>query len=162
MNDVIEHKHCIYCGHHNAADAVQCMRCQAYLPDESDTLAAVHFSPRPDKALGAAVWCVAAGATSPLIINLIEGAQCVLGLKNQQMIESIADLTPFQGQHYGVSRRHARLIREDGLLKIEDLGSRNGTYINGIWLFPHVAHPLQDGDIIRLGGLWLRLYYDRL
>ena len=46
MNEVIEHKRCIYCGHSNPAEVVECTRCQAYLPDESDVLAEIHFSPR--------------------------------------------------------------------------------------------------------------------
>ena len=30
-----------------------------------------------------------------------------------------------------VSRKHCRLIKDDGVLRIEDLGSSNGTFING-------------------------------
>jgi DNA-binding winged helix-turn-helix (wHTH) protein len=49
-----------------------------------------------------------------------------------------------------VSRRHARItVRMDGA-SIEDLDSRNGTYVNGA----RVARrrPLSDGDEIRLGS----------
>src|SRR2546423_8825776 len=30
-----------------------------------------------------------------------------------------------------ISRKHCRLIKEDGTLRLEDLGSSNGTYLNG-------------------------------
>jgi pSer/pThr/pTyr-binding forkhead associated (FHA) protein len=30
-----------------------------------------------------------------------------------------------------LSRRHCRLILEDGVLKVRDLGSRHGTFVNG-------------------------------
>ena len=30
-----------------------------------------------------------------------------------------------------VSRRHARILMEEGVISIEDLGSTNGTFVNG-------------------------------
>lgn len=48
-----------------------------------------------------------------------------------------------------VSRQHARITRQGGMMVIEDLGSTNGTYINGRRLTgPHV---LTNGDAIGLG-----------
>jgi hypothetical protein len=49
-----------------------------------------------------------------------------------------------------ISRQHARLERRpDGTLTIEDLGSTNGTYVNGARLTG--AHALNNGDLIGLG-----------
>jgi pSer/pThr/pTyr-binding forkhead associated (FHA) protein len=47
-----------------------------------------------------------------------------------------------------VSREHVRLWREGGLCFIEDLGSKNGTYINGIRL--EDATELHEGDEIQI------------
>jgi predicted component of type VI protein secretion system len=48
-----------------------------------------------------------------------------------------------------VSRRHARVIPSQGVVTVEDLGSRNGTFVNGNQLFgPTVATP---GDQILVG-----------
>jgi pSer/pThr/pTyr-binding forkhead associated (FHA) protein len=47
-----------------------------------------------------------------------------------------------------ISRKHCRLIKEDGVLKIEDLGSSNGTYINGKRV--HDAE-LAPGDTVQIG-----------
>src|SRR6266550_2759727 len=44
-----------------------------------------------------------------------------------------------------ISRKHCRLIKEDEALKIEDLGSSNGTYINGKRI--HEAE-LQPGEAV--------------
>lgn len=52
-----------------------------------------------------------------------------------------------------VSRRHARLVVQDGRVTVEDLGSRNGTFVNGARLTG--ASPLVHGDEIRLGTLRL-------
>jgi DNA-binding winged helix-turn-helix (wHTH) protein len=50
-----------------------------------------------------------------------------------------------------VSRRHARIIIEAGRAQIEDLASKNGTYVNDVRL----ARPnaLTDGDRVRFGSL---------
>ena len=48
-----------------------------------------------------------------------------------------------------ISRRHARVILQGAYFIIEDLGSTNGTSLNGQRL--GAANPLQDGDVITLG-----------
>lgn len=58
-----------------------------------------------------------------------------------------------------VSRRHARIRRENGRYVIEDLGSTNGTFVNrGRRLIPGNAHILNDGDEIIVGKTFLRFY----
>ena len=48
-----------------------------------------------------------------------------------------------------VSRRHAGISRRNGALVIEDLGSENGTLVNGEAVQQRV---LQPGDIVRIGA----------
>jgi two-component system response regulator AtoC len=54
------------------------------------------------------------------------------------------------------SRRHAQLHIEDGLLTLEDLGSHNGTRVNG----ERVAgrHPLTSNDVIGIGPVKLVIH----
>jgi DNA-binding winged helix-turn-helix (wHTH) protein len=47
-----------------------------------------------------------------------------------------------------VSRHHARIWQERGRYLLEDLGSRNGTFVNGQEL--DGVHSLQDGDEIQI------------
>ncbi|MCS6901047.1 MAG: FHA domain-containing protein [Myxococcales bacterium] len=56
----------------------------------------------------------------------------------------------------GVSRRHAMLGRDSEGVWISDLGSTNGTRVNGIPLAPQVRVSLQVGDEVTLGR-WTRL-----
>jgi hypothetical protein len=56
----------------------------------------------------------------------------------------------------GVSRHHAELLRIDAATyELRDLGSTNGTFVNGL---PTGTAMVGDGDEIRLGALPLRLY----
>ncbi len=48
-----------------------------------------------------------------------------------------------------VSRQHAQIIRHEGGFSIEDLGSTNGTFVNG--LRASGMAPLNHGDTIELG-----------
>lgn len=67
------------------------------------------------------------------------------------------DLTPYEGYAEGVSRLHAAIrITERGVM-IVDLGSSNGTRINGQKIVPNVNYPLKDGDIIALGRIKMQI-----
>ena len=55
-----------------------------------------------------------------------------------------------------ISRRHACIKRADHSYFLEDLGSHNGTTLNGLRLIG--AQALHDGDCIELGGM-RRLFF---
>jgi predicted component of type VI protein secretion system len=54
-----------------------------------------------------------------------------------------------------VSRRHCAVVLEGSGLTVEDLKSRNGTYVNGVRIAAKV--PVTDGDILRVGPLELKV-----
>lgn len=54
-----------------------------------------------------------------------------------------------------VSARHARLFVQDRRLLLEDLGSTNGTWLNGVRLL--APTPVREGDVLRVGQTELRL-----
>jgi len=56
-----------------------------------------------------------------------------------------------------VSRRHCQLSREGDQLTIKDLGSRNGTFLNGKQV---ASSPLNAGDVIKIGPLVFTLQVD--
>ena len=70
------------------------------------------------------------------------------------------DLTELAGYRMGVSRRHAEIHwYGDNAIHIYDLGSHNGTYLNGERLPAQEDKPLRNGDELRLGHLSFNVYY---
>jgi hypothetical protein len=69
------------------------------------------------------------------------------------------DMTFYDEGDY-VSRRHARITRGQGGYFVTDLGSSNGTTVDGQPLTPHRAYRLRNGDRIQVGlvviEFWLR------
>jgi phosphoserine phosphatase RsbU/P len=55
-----------------------------------------------------------------------------------------------------VSRFHAQLVRVDDQILLEDLGSGNGSFLNGKQLEKNHSQPLKHGDRIKLGPIKLR------
>ena len=54
-----------------------------------------------------------------------------------------------------VSRRHCAVVEDAGSVTVEDLKSRNGTYVNGVKISAKVT--VADGDIVRVGPLELKV-----
>lgn len=65
------------------------------------------------------------------------------------------DLSPYGASKMGVSRVHLSIqySSEDKVLYMHDLGSTNGTYLNGQQVRGGEIRVLSDGDQLRLGGL---------
>ena len=60
---------------------------------------------------------------------------------------------------YWVSRYHCRIDRAGGFPEIRDLGSRTGTFVNGIRVTRACLHP---GDVVTLGRTKIRTWYEPL
>lgn len=97
---------------------------------------------------------------TPHILRAPIGKAFVLGRgdHDQQNFPDL-DLTPHMGQALGVSRQHARLLAKNNRVMLEDLGSVNGTFINGQVINPHMPYRLYEGDVITLGQLQLQVHF---
>lgn len=71
----------------------------------------------------------------------------------------VVDLGAYDGALYGVSRQHAVIKRSGKGYAIQDLESRNGTWVNERRLLLHETRPLRSGDILRLGQLGMYVYF---
>src|SRR5215831_7160096 len=53
-----------------------------------------------------------------------------------------------------VSRKHARIVRDGARFLVEDMGSGNGTTVNGVRI--QTATPLAHDDRVKLGPILIR------
>jgi hypothetical protein len=69
------------------------------------------------------------------------------------------DLTDESAKEYGVSREHACIFRRGNIVEVEDMGSTNGTLLNGTPLAPYNPTLLNDGDQLQLGNLLIEVSF---
>jgi len=99
-------------------------------------------------------WRVIFHATYPVrsTIGLDVRQTMTVGRNNPDTNELVdLDLTPYMAMQYGVSRQHAALIPTSEGLFLVDLGSKNGTWLNGLYLDPGQQYPLKGGDQLEFG-----------
>jgi hypothetical protein len=91
---------------------------------------------------------------APLIFQPDSSNALLIGRRNNEnTFKPEIDFYPFAGYLLGVSRKHALIYRQGTRLMLEDLGSSNGTFINGVRLKPNEPHPIFDGAEISIGNL---------
>jgi hypothetical protein len=71
------------------------------------------------------------------------------------------DLAPYHAYENGVSRLHASITLAKQQALATDLGSANGTRLNGQKIPPHKPYPVKHGDILTLGKLKIQLLIRR-
>lgn len=74
----------------------------------------------------------------------IEGDTFLVGSRNRQADANL--------QAFGISRNHARITMEKEAYYIEDLNSRNGTYLNGELLAYKQKYRIHPGDRLRFAS----------
>jgi hypothetical protein len=162
---------CPVCRHSELDGTLFCSECGSRLWGEALTEETATFTaaslPRTDK-IGSLVFPAFSPVTG-LTIRITGAKEPVqLAGKNEYLLgrsdpkHDVAvdlDLGPYGGQQLGVSRKHACLSQTEAGLSIRDLGSTNGTLVNGRVLGPTEDWPLRDGDEIRLGKLALTIYF---
>ena len=88
------------------------------------------------------------------ILPLVGREEFTLGRSSEgQSILPDIDLNPYRAYEKGVSRLHASLKIGAGQVTVTDLGSVNGTRVNGKKISPSSPQPLNHGDILTLGKL---------
>jgi len=150
--------HCEDCGTEAESDHLVCQSCGGRLTQ--DELDLPEVAPFPIKALERGrlelagppahaagprlevrvgnLWGVFAVAKPTMTVGRVEP-----GSKDRPDLDLSAD--------DAVSRRHAELRTRDNGTYLVDLGSTNGTLVNGDPLAPGEEHRLADGDVIQMG-----------
>lgn len=76
--------------------------------------------------------------------------------EGQSIIPDI-DLTSFNAYKQGVSRLHSMVKLQEEKVTITDLGSANGTRVNGEVIQPYAPTELNHGDLLALGKLKIQI-----
>lgn len=160
---------CPNCQHNNLDGTVFCTDCGMQLSGlqsivtqniatDSQPLRSLDKSRTEAFAKSLDTWASLHLQDSGQILPLGDRAEFTLGrVSEAQPIMPDIDLTPYQAYASGVSRLHAVLKREGKRVFVMDLGSSNGTYLNGKRLRPNVDHSLNHGDMLALGKLKIQI-----
>lgn len=123
----MSHVYCPECGFQNPEVANYCARCGAYL--RRDEHGETTLSLGPDEVSDA---LLATELRGPALVVRAGGGRAGESFdtsKPRTLIGRSPDCDVFLDD-VTVSRRHAEIVREDGVYVIRDLGSLNGTFVN--------------------------------
>ena len=161
---------CPNCRHNEISGALFCSECGALLegggvstqtisrsagiqfPEKIDSPEPSSHPPEPDYAVAICV------LDSGVILPLENKDEFTLGrsAEGQPILPDI-DLAPHKAYEYGVSRLHVSIRFENKRIYASDLGSVNGTRLNGQRIPPHKPFLLKHGNILTLGKLKLQI-----
>jgi len=97
---------------------------------------------------------------SGILIPLEDRDEFTFGrLSVGQPVMPDVDLSAYKAYECGVSRLHAVVRLRNEQLTITDLGSANGSYVNGARLLPNSEQRITSGDLIALGKLKFQLVF---
>lgn len=162
---------CSNCKHSNLDGAMFCAECGAQLIGK-DELTTQNITTKQFKELNKDiptqdVYQSFEGGDAWGSLHLLDTGQVLpLSIRNEftmgrisegQPIMPDIDLSPYQAYAAGVSRLHGVIKRDGDKVIFMDLGSANGSYINGKRLTPNVEQVLNHGDIVALGKLKMQI-----
>jgi pSer/pThr/pTyr-binding forkhead associated (FHA) protein len=161
MNNV-----CSRCQHENMVGALICENCGALLIVEQSgrTKKTRKFSPDDDTEPSAPIepgtktfetsakLSLLLGEDEEQIVELADGGEVTIGRADKHTsVQPTVNLEYMRAWEYGVSRLHVAIRRSGPDLYLLDLGSTNGTFLNGERLASREPALLHHQDRVRLG-----------
>ena len=131
--------YCPECGFQNPESANYCSKCGALLVKDEGAETTQTYTPEEIAAEGPALVVRSGGGRAGEYFSP-QGDRTTIGRSPDNDI-FLDDVT--------VSRKHAVLVQSGGELKIEDLGSLNGTFVNRRRI--DSATRLESGDEVQIG-----------
>ncbi len=165
---------CPNCQHKEISGAIYCSKCGAQLVDTTIATHKINTAETRrdvvDVGSTGRIKPPSAPLQSWISLHMIESGQILpladrteftLGRSAEgQPIVPDVDLSSHNAYANGVSRLHAAIKLIKNQVIIVDLGSSNGTYLNGTRLSPYIETPIAHGDIIYLGKLKIQVLMD--
>jgi hypothetical protein len=161
---------CRHCGRKNRAADVFCYACGQLLDLGATEQATRHFADATERLFSDEFF----GSDSVLVLTVrdtglsyelrpqLRQHELVIGRSaDNSAMRPDVDLNDADGANLGVSRLHLALRYEtsDNTIQVYDLGSANGSFINGQKLHPKELRLLRNHDELRLGRLILTIQY---
>jgi len=156
---------CSTCQHSEVEGALFCSECGAQLVSMQN-LATQNFhisEDMPDLGNIEPIQDIKFEPSDKISLQVLDGGQFLpLSDRNEFTVGRVSegqsvlpdiDLTAYNAYENGVSRLHAVIRKSEHQVKLMDLGSSNGTYLNGTRLTPERDYTLQHGNIIAFGKL---------
>ncbi len=162
---------CPSCGKKHRVGTLFCTECGIYLPT-GKTLWTEPFPTDELSAPRASAWDTEVprgdeNAPQTVRVKIVDtGREVVLPALPELLLGRLdpthgifphLDLGAEKGLEMGVSRRHAKIVQREGRAYIEDVGSANGTFLNGQRLTPYLPYPLPEKSEVQLGRLRLQV-----
>jgi transcription initiation factor TFIIIB Brf1 subunit/transcription initiation factor TFIIB len=161
---------CPNCQHKEMSGAIYCSKCGAQLIDMTIATHKIHTAETHQEtqrdanrgqippAVNLQSWISLNIMESGQILPLADRTEFTLGRAAEgQPIVPDVDLSPYNAYANGVSRLHAVLKLIQDKIVVMDLGSSNGTFLNGSRLSPYLETPVVHGDILNLGKLKMQI-----
>ena len=162
---------CLKCGHKNLTGSIYCDECGSQLAILED-LVTQKMDPEPGDLAGPRgkrearrpdaarldTWGTMHLLDTGQMLPLSERGEFTLGrVSDGQPIMPDIDLSPYHAYASGVSRLHAVIKRSGDRITIMDLGSSNGTYVNGKRLTANAEQVIHHGDVLTFGKLKIQI-----
>ena len=149
MNDLI----CPRCQFVNSKQSPVCIECGQLLTDDLDATRPLNLPSRRER-IHTLIFQI---GDDQLSISLKMAERLILGRQSSQTDLPDLDLARFKAAEHGISRIHATLESTETGVYLMDLGSRNGTFVNGQALAAFNPYYLNHGDVLRFGKLTVTL-----
>lgn len=161
---------CPHCGAKNRVTEVFCYACGQLLQENATQFETRHFASATDELYtvdyfgrdSVVILTPRDDATPYEIRPQLRNHEVVIGRSSgTTAMRPDVDLARLDAASLGVSRLHLALRYEetDSNIIVYDLGSANGSFINGQTLHPKEVRVLRHGDELRLGRLVLGVLY---
>jgi dihydroxyacetone kinase DhaKLM complex PTS-EIIA-like component DhaM len=161
-------KICPSCSHKNREGSIFCEECGQNLLSEINAAVATKQIKTADEIVSFSSWGSARFDENTVVILHIRDSEELIRPNKRVILgrydgssspKPDLDLTPHGALEKGVSRIHAAIYRTEDTLTLVDMGSSNGTMLNGHRLVRDQPRVLRDGDEIRLGKLVAHIYF---
>jgi hypothetical protein len=156
---------CTQCGYGYRAGELSCSSCGFLFSAQGKTGALVH-DPQKQSRPTSPTGRVTTSFNTQVALCAEHGERILpdqdtvlIGRSNPGDPSPDLDLTEFGALEQGVSRHHIRITRHRNVFVICDVGSANGTFLNGKRLLWSQETLLHDGDDVRLGDLKLKVKF---